>query len=86
METTLCFGIMDGHPAGSRQLTPYLHGDVQLFPSLMHTEADELWTARASLQRARELGSCMCPRAPFLLLSPWLALKNHRIVWVGRDL
>jgi len=81
---------MDGHPAGSRQLAPYLRGDVQLFPPLMHTEADAAVDSKGIPAAGNEAWLPLCPRTPFLLLYPWLTLtskgpRSLRCVWTGTD-
>lgn len=70
-ESTLCFGIMDG------QLAPHLYGDVHLFPSILRTEADAGVDTKGIPAASEGAWFPLCPRAPFLLLSPWLALESE---------
>lgn len=68
-ETTLCFGIVDKHPAGSRQLPPCLYADAHLLLPLMHTESNKAVDNKGTSAVGKGAWVLLCPSAPFLLHS-----------------
>lgn len=72
----LCFWIIDGHPAGCRHQT--CHGDVHLFPSLKHTEADEAVDTEGIQAAAEGVGLLPVPEGSFPAPLPQETLENPR--------
>lgn len=74
--------------AGSSHRT--CQGDVQLFPSLMHTAADAAGDSEGVPAAGEGAWLPLCSRAPFLLLSPPVTLKSEgphcpRCAWTDTD-
>lgn len=72
----LFFWIIDGPPAGSRHQT--CHGDVHLFPSLMHTEADESVDSEGIQATAETAWLLPVPKGFFQAPLPQATLENPR--------
>lgn len=74
----LCFWIIDGHPAGSRHQTHC--GDVHLFPSLMHTEADEAVHSEGTQAAAEGAWLLPVPKGSFPAPLLQATLRNPRTI------
>lgn len=77
-ETTLCFWIIAGHPAVFRHQT--CHGDVHLFPSLTHAEADEAVDSESIQAAAEGAWPLPVPKGSFPAPLPRATQENLRTI------